>query len=116
MNQITIGNGPDFVMRAGPTTYSHHVSIIFTLIVGAPASESISNPSLQATLRELKQKLESKGWLKSTQISWKLNEDFVGLFKSSFGQTAIRYHFLTGLDAQQKQRLMLRIIEVFKPI
>ena len=114
VNQITIGNGPDFVMRMGATTYSHHVSINFTPVGGNMMQESVSHPSLRATLKEMKQKLAPKGWRQSLQIAWAQSADFRGTCKTPLGTFKIRYHLINGLSQPQKDILIDYITRTFE--
>ena len=115
VNQITIGNGPDFVMRVGGTTYSHHVSIIFTPVADAAKSESLSNPSLHSILRLLKQKLTPLGWNQTLQVHWVHKEKLTGTCKTTNGTILIQYHFVQGLTLNQKNKLHDEFITEFNP-
>ena len=113
VNQITIGNGPDFVMRMGATTYSHHVSVTFTPVHGTAMSESVSRSSLHTVLKELKQKLVPKGWTQSSQLKWKYSKNLETRYETSLGMISIQYHFIDGLTIHQKGLLHAQIVKVF---
>ena len=116
VNQITLGNGPDFVMRMGATTYSHHVSMTFTPAAGTTISESFAHTSLQTMLKELKQKLAPKGWQQTMQIDWDNSGDLIGSCDTSLGTFKMRCHLVPGLSLHQKRRLINAIKKAFLPI
>ena len=113
MNQITIGNGPDFVMRMGATTYSHHFSVTFTPMGGTTINESMAHPSLQALLKELKQKLVPKGWSQTLPVKWVSGEKLDATCETEVGTIVIQYHLINGLKEHQKNRLVNQILRGF---
>ena len=113
VNQITIGNGTDFVMRMGATTYSHHVSVTFTPVHGTAMSESVSRSSLHTVLKELKQKLVPKGWTQSSQLKWKYSKNLETRYETSLGMISIQYHFISGLRNSQKDHLYAQFLKAF---
>ena len=116
MNQVTIGNRPDFVMRAGVTTYSHHVSVKFTPEGGTTMNDSTSDRSLHALLKELKQKLVPKGWNQTLPVKWVSREKLKGTCETKMGAIVFQYHFIAGLTTIQKMMLNDQIIKEFEQI
>ena len=108
-DSVSIGNGPDFVMRVGTDELSHAFSFrVNRACLGRSSlvpSAISSDRSFAAAIERLKQKIAPYGWASNAEIKWTRDALLSGSFGISGGEVVIIYRFHEKLTMQQRSYL-----------